>query len=39
MIMVKELKIDGVKKKYTIDTYGNIYDVELGRYKKTNLAS
>ena len=21
MIMIKELKIDGVKKKYTIDTY------------------
>lgn len=37
MMMIKELKIDGVKKKYTIDTYGNIYDVELGRYKKQIL--
>lgn len=32
--MTKELKIDGVNKEYTIDDYGNIYDVELGRYKK-----
>lgn len=32
--MIKELKIDGLNKKYTIDDYGNIYDVELKRYKK-----
>lgn len=37
MVMIKELKINGVNKKYTIDTYGNIYDVELGRYKKQIL--
>lgn len=34
MIMIKELKIDGVKKKYTIDTYGNIYDIKEKKYRK-----
>ena len=32
--MTKELKIDGLHKKYTIDDYGNLFDVELQRYKK-----
>lgn len=34
MIMIKELKIDGVNKKYTIDTYGNIYDIKEKKYRK-----
>ena len=34
MIMIKELKIDGVKKKYTIDVYGNIYDIKEKKYRK-----
>lgn len=32
--MIKELKLDGLNKKYTIDDFGNIYDIELQRYKK-----
>lgn len=32
--MTKELKIDGCNKTYTIDEYGNIFDVELQRYRK-----
>lgn len=32
--MVKQLQIDGLTKKFTIDDSGNIYDIELGRYKK-----
>lgn len=32
--MTKELKIDGCNKTYTIDEYGNVFDVELQRYKK-----
>ena len=34
MIMIKELKIDGVKKKYTIDVYGNIYEIKEKKYRK-----
>jgi len=34
MIMIRELKIDGVNKKYTIDTYGNIYDIKEKKYRK-----
>lgn len=32
--MIKELKIDGCNKEYTIDEYGNIFDVKLQRYRK-----
>lgn len=32
--MTKELKINGMRKKYTIDEYGNIYDVEAKKYRK-----
>lgn len=32
--MEKELKINGLNKKFIIDDCGNIFDVELGRYKK-----
>ena len=32
--MIRELKIDGVNKKYTIDTYGNIYDIKEKKYRK-----
>ena len=32
--MTKELQIDGLHKKYIIDEYGNLFDIELQRYKK-----
>lgn len=32
--MIRKLKLDGLNKEYTIDDYGNIFDVELNRYKK-----
>ena len=32
--LIKELKIDGCNKEYTIDEYGNIFDVKLQRYRK-----
>lgn len=31
--MTKELQIDGLHKKYIIDEYGNLFDIELQRYK------
>ncbi len=35
--MFKELKIDGLNKKYLIDENGNIFDVKENKYRKPSL--
>ena len=35
--MFKELKIDGLNKKYLIDENGNIFDVKENKYRKSSL--
>lgn len=35
--MFKELKIDGLNKKYLIDEYGNIFDVKENKFRKPSI--